>query len=71
MAEGHDDAGPRTGGPVLHLHARDVTVPLYKNREPIRVTAAPPEHMRERLAACGWTGDEIIPPGEAMAQNNQ
>ena len=62
---------PRTGGPVLHLHARDVTVPLYKNREPIRVTAAPPEHMRERLAACGWTGEEITPPGEAMAQNNQ
>ena len=28
---------PRTGGPVLHLHAREVVVPLYKNRAPIRV----------------------------------
>jgi len=30
-------------------------VPLYKNRPPIRVIAPVPEHMRERLAACGWT----------------
>jgi tRNA pseudouridine32 synthase/23S rRNA pseudouridine746 synthase len=42
------------GGPVLHLHAREVVVPLYKNRYPIKVTAPVPEHMRERLAQCGW-----------------
>jgi tRNA pseudouridine32 synthase / 23S rRNA pseudouridine746 synthase len=45
---------PRTGGPVLHLHSREVVVPLYKNREAIRVTAPVPEHMRARLEACGW-----------------
>jgi tRNA pseudouridine32 synthase/23S rRNA pseudouridine746 synthase len=48
---------PRSGGPVLQLHAREVTVPLYKNREPIHVTAPVPKHMRERLALCGWKGE--------------
>jgi tRNA pseudouridine32 synthase/23S rRNA pseudouridine746 synthase len=45
---------PRAGGPVLHLHAREIVVPLYKNRPPICVTAPAPAHMRERLAQCGW-----------------
>ncbi|HUI15362.1 MAG TPA: RNA pseudouridine synthase [Xanthobacteraceae bacterium] len=45
---------PRTGGPTLHLHAREIIVPLYKNRPPIQVVAPVPEHMRERLTACGW-----------------
>jgi len=50
-------SAPRTGGPVLHLHSREVVVPLSKNRDPIRVTAPVPEHMRERLRQCGWTGE--------------
>ena len=49
---------PRLGGPILHLHAREVVVPLYKNRAPIRVTAPVPPHMRERLTQCGWRDDE-------------
>ncbi len=49
---------PRSGGPGLHLHAREIVVPLYKNRAPIRVSAPVPAHMRERLAACGWTGED-------------
>jgi tRNA pseudouridine32 synthase/23S rRNA pseudouridine746 synthase len=44
---------PRTGGPGLALHSREIVVPLYKNREPIRVIAPVPAHMRERLLACG------------------
>jgi len=48
---------PRSGGPALHLHAREVVVPLSRNREPVRVVAPVPEHMRERLAACGWVED--------------
>jgi tRNA pseudouridine32 synthase/23S rRNA pseudouridine746 synthase len=48
---------PRDGGPVLHLHARRVVVPLYKNRDPIKVTAPVPEHMREALTQCGWQGE--------------
>jgi tRNA pseudouridine32 synthase/23S rRNA pseudouridine746 synthase len=47
---------PRTGGPMLHLHAREVTVPLQRSRDPVHVVAPVPEHMRGRLAACGWTG---------------
>jgi len=48
---------PRSGGPALHLHAREIVVPLYKNREPIRVMAPAPLHMYERLQACGWMGE--------------
>ncbi len=50
-------SAPRSGGPDLHLHAREVVVPLYKNREPIRVSAPVPLHMHATLAACGWTGE--------------
>ena len=38
----------------LHLHARQVTVPLYANKPAITAMAPPPEHMRALLAACGW-----------------
>jgi tRNA pseudouridine32 synthase/23S rRNA pseudouridine746 synthase len=50
---------PRSGGPPLHLHAREVIVPLYKNRAPIQVTAPVPAHMRAVLAQCGWRGEEL------------
>ena len=45
---------PRSGGPILHLHAREVVVPLYKNRAPICVVAPVPQHMRVALEQCGW-----------------
>ncbi len=48
------------GGPMLHLHARAITVPLYKNRAPIRVVAPVPEHMRERLRLCGCSGEVTL-----------
>jgi tRNA pseudouridine32 synthase/23S rRNA pseudouridine746 synthase len=44
---------PRGSGPGLQLHAREVVIPLYKNREPIKVIAPVPDHLRQRLAACG------------------
>lgn len=50
-------SAPRFGGPILHLHSREVVVPIQKNRAPVRVVAPVPSHMRERLAACGWNGD--------------
>jgi tRNA pseudouridine32 synthase/23S rRNA pseudouridine746 synthase len=50
--------GPRHGSVALHLHAREVVVPLYKNRPPIRVTAPVPPHMHAALKACGWEADE-------------
>jgi tRNA pseudouridine32 synthase / 23S rRNA pseudouridine746 synthase len=46
---------PRFGGPVMHLHAREIAVPLSKNKPPVRVVAPVPKHMRERLIACGWS----------------
>ena len=48
---------PRFSGPVLHLHAREIIVPISKNKPPVRVVAPVPGHMRERLAMCGWNGD--------------
>ncbi|HXW23967.1 MAG TPA: RNA pseudouridine synthase [Xanthobacteraceae bacterium] len=48
---------PRAGGAILHLHAREIVVPLYKNRAPIKVIAPPPPHMREALARCGWDAE--------------
>jgi tRNA pseudouridine32 synthase / 23S rRNA pseudouridine746 synthase len=48
---------PRHGGPPLHLHARKVVVPLYKNRAPIEVSAPVPAQMQEMLRQCGWEGE--------------
>ncbi len=55
---------PRSGGPGLHLHAREIVVPLYKNRAPIRVVAPVPPQMAEALRTCGWTGE--APPRAAQ-----
>jgi tRNA pseudouridine32 synthase / 23S rRNA pseudouridine746 synthase len=52
-------SAPRTESPGLHLHAREVVVPLYNNRAPIRVTAPVPPHMRHLLHACGWPGESV------------
>jgi tRNA pseudouridine32 synthase/23S rRNA pseudouridine746 synthase len=41
----------------LHLHSREVVVPIFKNKPPVVTTAPVPAHMREALAACGWTGE--------------
>ena len=49
--------GPRFGEPRLHLHSREIGIPISKNKEPVRVTAPAPEHMHERLRACGWNGE--------------
>jgi len=50
-------SAPRSGGPPLHLHAREVVVPLYKNKEPVRALAPVPLPMQDRLYACGWQGE--------------
>jgi len=49
--------GPRFGEPRLHLHAREIAIPLSKNKPPVQVVAPAPLHMHERLRACGWTGE--------------
>jgi tRNA pseudouridine32 synthase/23S rRNA pseudouridine746 synthase len=57
VGDGIYGSGPRAGEPLLHLHAREVVVPMSKNKSPVRVTAPVPEHMRERLTSCGWSGE--------------
>jgi len=49
--------GPRFGEPRLHLHSREIVIPISRNKDPVRVTAPAPPHMRERLEACGWNGE--------------
>jgi tRNA pseudouridine32 synthase/23S rRNA pseudouridine746 synthase len=41
-------------GEVLQLHARAITIPLSKNKEPVEVEAPAPDHMQALLGACGW-----------------
>jgi tRNA pseudouridine32 synthase/23S rRNA pseudouridine746 synthase len=48
----------RFGGPTQQLHAREVVVPISKNKAPVRVIAPVPDHMRDWLKACGWNGEE-------------
>ncbi|WP_316201921.1 MULTISPECIES: RNA pseudouridine synthase [unclassified Bradyrhizobium] len=48
--------GPRFGEPRLHLHAREISIPLSRNKPPVHVVAPAPVHMHERLRMCGWNG---------------
>ncbi|MBI5011966.1 MAG: RNA pseudouridine synthase [Methylocystis sp.] len=50
-------SGRREDSAPLHLHARAVSVPMQDGKPPVEAVAAPPEHMREALAACGWNGE--------------
>ena len=52
-------SAPRTADLPLHLHSREVTVPISKNKAPVTVTAPVPETMREKLAVCGWRATEL------------
>jgi tRNA pseudouridine32 synthase/23S rRNA pseudouridine746 synthase len=49
--------GPRFGEPRLHLHSREIVIPISKNKDPVRVVAPAPAHLHERLRACGWNGE--------------
>jgi tRNA pseudouridine32 synthase/23S rRNA pseudouridine746 synthase len=43
-----------TDRPIMHLHARAITIPFYHNNSPIEVIAPPPMHMLELLQHCGY-----------------
>ena len=45
----------KAAGIPMQLHARSLVIPLYHNKPPIEVEAAPPEHMLPSLQACGYT----------------
>ena len=49
--------GPRFGEPRLHLHSREIVIPISRNKDPVRVVAPAPVHLQERLRACGWNGE--------------
>ncbi len=49
----------RFTAPPQLLHAREVVVPISKNKTPVRVTAPAPAHMRDWLRACGWNGEDV------------
>lgn len=56
---------PRAEADVpLHLHARSIAVPLYPNRDPIRVTAPPPPHMLQALELCGYGQADVASSAE-------
>jgi tRNA pseudouridine32 synthase/23S rRNA pseudouridine746 synthase len=48
---------PRADAPGLQLHAREIVVPISKNKPPVRIAAPVPPHMNERMRACGWNGE--------------
>jgi tRNA pseudouridine32 synthase/23S rRNA pseudouridine746 synthase len=48
---------PRFGEPTLHLHSREIVIPISRNKDPVRVVAPAPAHLRERLRASGWNGE--------------
>lgn len=58
-------SAPRFGGSNLHLHAREIVLPLSKNKPPLRVTAPAPAHMRAALTACGWQAVSDNPAASA------
>jgi tRNA pseudouridine32 synthase/23S rRNA pseudouridine746 synthase len=49
--------GPRFGEPRLHLHSREIVIPISRNKDPVRVVAPAPAHLHQRLRACGWNGE--------------
>jgi tRNA pseudouridine32 synthase/23S rRNA pseudouridine746 synthase len=61
---------PRFDGPILHLHAREVVVPIQKNKPAVKVVAPVPEHMKARLTACGWRDDPPAQQGQALSRSD-
>ena len=49
--------GPRFGEPRLHLHSREIVIPISRNKDPVRVVAPAPAHLHDRLRSCGWNGE--------------
>ena len=50
-------SGSAADAPLLHLHSRAISLPLYPKKDPVTATAEPPAHMRAALRDCGWAGD--------------
>jgi hypothetical protein len=48
----------------LHLHAREIVVPLDLDCAPIGVVAPIPPHMRVALSTCGWEDNRQMQAAE-------
>jgi tRNA pseudouridine32 synthase/23S rRNA pseudouridine746 synthase len=48
---------PRPDELPLHLHARQIVIPLSRNKPPVEVTAPAPPHMEAMLRLFGWAGE--------------
>ena len=59
-------SAPRSGGPVLHLHARAVSVPILPKKPPVAAQALPPDHMEERLRQLGYQEGISPTPAELL-----
>ena len=55
------------GAQPLHLHAREIVVPMAKNGPATKAVAPVPEHMREMLERCGWK--PACHPGRSEAES--
>ena len=51
-------SAPRAGGPPLHLHSREIVVPISKNKDAGRdASAGAGAYARQMLRHCGWVAD--------------
>ena len=49
---------PETTLPLM-LHAASIVIPFEQGKEPVRVTAPPPNHMMAYLQLCGYSGFSV------------
>jgi tRNA pseudouridine32 synthase / 23S rRNA pseudouridine746 synthase len=65
--------GAAAPGERLHLHARAISIPISANRPAVEVEACVPDHMKDLLAACGWTPalDEAAVAARAVREAEQ
>jgi tRNA pseudouridine32 synthase / 23S rRNA pseudouridine746 synthase len=62
-------SAPRSDGPPLHLHARNIAVPMSNNKPPVFVEAPVPEHMQAMMRVCGWSGESLVLRPSEFVQN--
>ena len=53
---------PQAAGEPLHLHARSIRVPLYKNKHAVNVQAPLPAHMFDEFTSC--RPSEVVEPDQ-------
>jgi tRNA pseudouridine32 synthase / 23S rRNA pseudouridine746 synthase len=54
-----DSVYGQAGAMGLQLHSRMITIPLYKNKEPVSIEAPAPSHFSAMLSACGLSNVSV------------